>query len=172
MGLFDREYVSDQLKSAGTFAYYRLMRKGYPLRMDIQEFFAQYQPHLQKNNIRIDAKKLLQILFHHNNVPEHEYRFGATSVMLRSGQHQNIIQLKQFEEPIISINVDIVMKKLVARSKWTLLIAAAKLYLRCEIFLNVSSQYLLLLIFCSTCGPFYIFSCSIYSQENFNTYYN
>lgn len=134
MGLFDREYVSDQLTSAGTFAYYRLMRKGYPLRMDIQELYSQYQPYLQKNNIHIDAKKLLQILFHHNNVPEHEYRFGASSVMLRSGQQQNINQLKQLEEPIISINVNIVMKKLVARAKWTLLVAAAKLYLRCAIF--------------------------------------
>lgn len=135
MGLFDREYVSDQLTSAGTFSYYRLMRKGYPLRMDIQEFFSRYQPHLQRNNIHIDAKKLLQILFHHNKIPEHEYRFGASSVMFRSGQHQNISQLKQLEESIISINVDIVMKKLVARSNWTLLIVAAKLYLRCEIFL-------------------------------------
>lgn len=125
--MFDETYVVDQLMSSGTFAYYKLMRHGYPLRIDIEEFHKKYEPQLGMN---IDAKMLLEVLM--LLFGDCEYKFGISMIMMRSDHVFN--QLTNFDEGNIQKNVEAVKRKLAARSKWTSVLAATKFYLKCNFF--------------------------------------
>lgn len=112
-------YVIDQLISSGTFAYYKLMRHGYPLRIDFQIIHQKYEPYFEMD---IDAKILLKLLM--SIFGDSEYRFGISHVMMRSSKVFK--ELVNFDEANIQKNVQMMKRKLAARSKWTLIFTAAK----------------------------------------------
>lgn len=114
--------------SSGTFAYYKIMRHGYPYRIDIIEVHHKYEPHLKMN---IDAKMLLELLM--SLFSDSEYKFGISKIMMRSAYVFD--RLTDFDEGNIQKNVVAVKRKLAARSKWTSVLAVTKFYFE-GIFFN------------------------------------
>lgn len=130
--LFDESYVLNQLDAAGIFAFYHLMRKGYPTRLDIDEYFKKYSPYLSAYKLNIESKTFCDLFLRSVGFKRTDFRIGATKIMLRPGNYDLIDRLKMFESNIMEQNTLSIKKKLIARSKWRTISAALYLYINCE----------------------------------------
>lgn len=121
-----------QLDAAGVFAFYHLMRKGYPTRLDIHEYFKKYSPNLSAYKLNIEAKMFCDLLLRSVGFKRTDFKIGTTKIMLRPGNYDLIDRLKMFEAKIMQQNTLAIKKKLIARLKWKTISAAIYFYINCE----------------------------------------
>lgn len=95
---FDENVVLDQLRSSGTLAYYELMQFGYPLKIQIADFYNKLKVVSEPRHVSIGNRMCCFIFFLASGFKAEDLKFGKSSIHIRPGNS------KLFEKIQIEIN--------------------------------------------------------------------
>lgn len=93
-GFFDENFVSDQLKSSGTTAYYELMQFGYPSKIQIDDLYDKLQPILKHHHNSIGSSLCCFIFLLASGFNAEDLKVGKSSINVRPGNSKLLEKLQ------------------------------------------------------------------------------
>lgn len=135
--VFDEGVVMHQLESAGIWAFFNLMRKGYPYHLGIINLHEKHLRHLMASGLNLEPKKFCDLLLRSVGMRKTDYKIGTTKVMIRSGNSVLIDRLNDFSESAVKLKILMIKRKLIALSKWRVISTAILFHVHCK----PNSQY-------------------------------
>lgn len=106
-GVFDENFVCEQLQSSGCTAYYELMQFGYPDKIKISDLYDKLAPVLQSRHTSIGRLRCCLIFLLANGFKAEDLRSGKSSINIRPG---NSKLLEKLQIEINDFNPESVLK--------------------------------------------------------------
>lgn len=106
-GLFDDNFVSEQLKSSGTTAYYELMQFGYPAKIQISYLYDKLKPALKPHHNTMGSALCCFIFLLANGFKADDLKIGKSSINIRPG---NSTLLEKLQTEINDFSPELALK--------------------------------------------------------------